>query len=142
MSNNLKEKTVLLVEDNADDVFLTKRALANMDVAHRLVVAKDGVEALAYLSKHCSNNKSSGNGIPVVVLLDLKLPKIDGLEVLKEIRSNENTCLLPVLIVTSSDEKGDIINANQLGATSYNVKPIDSAKYIEMIQRLISPYFN
>ncbi len=140
MPTNIKQKTILLVEDNEYDRFLTKRALAKVGLADRLVTAKDGAEALNYLFDHGTNNGADSPGLPDVVLLDLKLPRVDGLEVLKEIRANEKTRLLPVLIVTSSDEKADITKASQLGATSYNIKPIDAAKYAEMVQKLVTKY--
>jgi two-component system response regulator len=133
----MKDKTILLVEDNQTDAFLTRRALTRSKIPHRLVLAQDGVEALDYLSSFGVRNAAKTETLPDVVLLDLKLPRIDGLQVLKIIRSNENTRSLPVLVVTSSSEESDMTAAQQLGATCYTVKPIDAQSYIETIQNLI-----
>jgi two-component system, response regulator len=130
----MPEKTILLVEDNENDVFLTRRALARSHTPHKLVVAHDGVEALDYLS---GKDPLKEAGQPVVVLLDLKLPRIDGLQVLKAIRSAEDTRDLPVMVFTSSSEEVDISAACRLGATSYTVKPVDSQQYIETILKLV-----
>ena len=130
----MKDKTILLVEDNENDEFLTRRALAKLNIPHELVVARDGVEALEYLY---GQNAEDSSHLPVCVLLDLKLPRIDGLQVLKEIRSSEKTRILPVMIVTSSSEEIDIKSANQLEATSYTVKPSDSHDYAETVRKLV-----
>jgi two-component system, response regulator len=131
----MKEKTILLVEDNENDVFLTKRALTKLTIPHKLVVASDGVEALNYLYNKENNIE---NDIPACVLLDLKLPRVDGLKVLKEIRSKDRTRMLPVLIVTSSSEESDVATANELGATSYSVKPTHALEYSDLIQMIIT----
>ena len=136
----MREKIILLVEDNENDVFLTRRALAKVSFPYRLVVAGDGVEALEYLFEHKSNGDVEASALPDVVILDLKLPRIGGLEVLESIRSDERTRLLPVLIITASDEKADINAVSQLGGTSYTVKPIDAQQYRETIQKLVSEY--
>jgi two-component system, response regulator len=133
----MKNKTILLVEDNQTDAFLTQRALARSSIPHRLVLAQDGVEALDYLSAQVPADDSKTKELPDIVLLDLKLPRIDGLQVLKEIRANARTRLLPVLVLTSSSEESDISAARQLGATCYTVKPIDARIYVETIQTLI-----
>lgn len=130
----MEEKTILLVEDNENDEFLTRRALAKLNIPYKLIVARDGVEALEYLYGGDAEDQSS---LPVCVLLDLKLPRIDGLQVLKEIRTNEKTRILPVMIVTSSSEEIDIKSANQLEATSYTVKPSDSREYAEKVRSLV-----
>lgn len=130
----MNEKTILLVEDNENDAFLTRRALTKSNIPHRLVIARDGVEALDYLHGQGQNNCQVSLDI---ILLDLKLPRIDGLQVLKEIRSNEKTRYLPVMILTSSSEEIDINVTNKLGATSYTVKPTDSHEYAETVQNLI-----
>ena len=130
----MNEKIVLLVEDNEDDEFLTRRALSKLDIPHRLVVARDGVEALEFLS---SQSRDDYSNLPVCVLLDLKLPLVDGLQVLQEIRSNEKTSLMPVMVVTSSAEETDVRAARQLAVTSYTVKPSDSREYMEIIQKLV-----
>jgi two-component system response regulator len=132
----MEEKIILLVEDNPDDVELTIRALKKNNISNRMVVAKDGVEALDYLfgtGVHAAKNLKE---LPVVILLDLKLPKIDGLEVLKRIRQNELTRLLPVVILTSSAEEKDKINGYKLGANSYVCKPVDFAQFTEAIKTL------
>jgi two-component system, response regulator len=130
----MKEKIILLVEDNEDDIFLTRRALVKSDIPHRLVVARDGVEALDYLF---TNNNNGKTNLPDMVLLDLKLPRVDGLQVLKEIRSNEKTRNLPVKVLTSSSQEEDITMANQLGATSYSVKPTNAREYYDLIMMLL-----
>jgi CheY-like chemotaxis protein len=132
----MSNKIILLVEDNPSDVLLTKRALKKNKIANKLVVAEDGREALDYLL--CSG-KYAGRDVrdlPAVVLLDLKLPLIDGLEVLKEIRSNEFTKLLPVVILTSSDQEKDIIISYKLGANSYIRKPVDFKQFTEAVRTL------
>jgi two-component system, response regulator len=130
----MNEKIVLLVEDNENDIFLTQRALVKSELPHRLVVVRDGVEALDYLFSHKNHG---GNILPDVVLLDLKLPRVDGLQVLREIRSNEKTRNLPVKILTSSSLEEDIATANQLGATSYSVKPTNAREYYDLIKMLL-----
>jgi len=132
----MKDKIILLVEDNPDDVELTKLAFEKNDIANEVIVAKDGVEALDYLF---GTGVHSGRNIkdkPVVVLLDLKLPKIDGLEVLKKIRQNELTRLLPVVILTSSSEEKDVINGYSLGANSYIRKPVKFNEFVEAMRYL------
>ena len=123
--------TILLVEDNPSDVFLTKRALKKIEAAYSLVVATDGVEALEFL------NLDHGRQLPDLVLLDLKLPKIDGLQVLQQIRANERTRALPVLVVTSSSEESDRARARELGANSYTVKPTDAHEYMQTVRSLV-----
>lgn len=132
----MKEKIILLVEDNPDDVELTLRALKKNNILNRVVVARDGVEALDYLfgtGIHAGRNTKE---LPVVVMLDLKLPKIDGIEVLKRIRASERTKLLPVVILTSSLEEIDVINGYQWGANSYVRKPVDFVQFTEAIKHL------
>jgi two-component system, response regulator len=132
----MEEKIVLLVEDNPDDVELTIRAFNKNNIGNKVVVAKDGVEALDYLfgtGMHAGRNLQE---LPVVILLDLKLPKIDGLEVLKRIRQSELTRLLPVVILTSSTEELDKINGYKLGANSYIRKPVDFKQFTEAIKTL------
>jgi two-component system, response regulator len=125
----MEEKTILLVEDNPEDMFLAKRALAKSSIAHKLVVAADGVEALDYLFHQCGR-------LPELVLLDLKLPRVDGLEVLRTIRSDSKTCLLPVVVLSSSLEDKDVINCYRSGANSYIQKMIDFSQFTEAIQKL------
>jgi two-component system, response regulator len=122
-------KKILLVEDNLDDIELTRRAFRKSNVANELVVAMDGEKAIECLM-------GEDRLIPALVLLDLKLPKIDGLEVLRRIRSDERTKLLPVVILTSSKEENDLIKGYENGANSYIRKPVDFDKFIEAVQHL------
>jgi len=129
-------KTILLVEDNPDDVDLTLRALKKNNIKNEIVVAGDGTEALDYLF---GTGKYSGRDLmmmPTIILLDLKLPKIDGLEVLRRIRANKLTKLLPVVILTSSSEEQDIINGYSLGVNSYVRKPVDFNQFAEAVSQL------
>ena len=132
----MEEKIILLVEDNPDDVILTKRALEKSRVVNELVVAKDGVEALDYV--FCTGSWAGCDPciMPQVILLDLKLPKIDGLEVLRRIRADERTKLLPVVILTSSKEEKDLINGYALGANSYIRKPVNFNEFAEAVRTL------
>jgi len=122
---------ILLVEDNPDDVTLTMRALKSHNITNDVVVAQDGVEAIDYLF-----GAKAKADLPAVVLLDLKLPKINGMEVLQRIRSEERTRLLPVVILTSSDEERDIIDGYSLGANSYVRKPVDFVEFTKAAQQL------
>ena len=132
----MKEKIILLVEDNPDDITLTLRALKKNSILNEVVVAKDGVEALDYLFGTGIYAGRDTSVMPVVTLLDLKLPKIDGFEVLKRVRSNERTKLIPVVILTSSKEERDLINGYSLGANSYIRKPVDFEQFTEAIREL------
>ena len=132
----MEDKIILLVEDNPDDVALTIRAFRKNDISNKIIVAKDGVEALDYLFKTGMYASRDIKEIPVIVLLDLKLPKIDGLEVLRSIRQNEFTKLLPVVILTSSAEEQDVINGYKLGVNSYIRKPVDYNQFSEAIKYL------
>jgi two-component system response regulator len=125
----MTNKKILLVEDNPDDVELTLRALEQTKVTNKIVVAHDGVEAMEMLY-------GSGDVRPAVILLDLKLPKIDGLELLKKIRGDERTKLLPVVILTSSKEEKDLIQSYSLGANSYIRKPVDFDQFIKAVGEL------
>jgi len=132
----MEEKIILLVEDNPDDVALTIRALQKNHILNQMIVAKDGVEALDYLFGQGQYAGRDIHRLPVVTLLDLKLPKADGLEVLRRIRQNPITRLLPVVILTSSAEEKDKISGYQLGANSYIQKPVDFAQFTEAIKAL------
>lgn len=122
---------ILLIEDNPDDVELTRRALSRSNVANELVVVTDGAEALDYLFARGEYATRDMRVTPEVVLLDLKLPKVDGLEVLRRIRSDERTRLLPVVILTSSNQEKDIRDSYELGANSYVRKPVDFEQFVE-----------
>jgi two-component system response regulator len=125
---------ILLVEDNPDDVALTMRALKSNNITNEVVVAHDGAQALDYLFGPTSN--ALGDELPAVVLLDLKLPKVNGLEVLQRIRADEGTRLLPVVILTSSDEERDVIQGYSLGANSYVRKPVDFVEFTQAAKQL------
>jgi len=119
---------ILLVEDNPDDERLTIRALRKGNIANEILVARNGEEALTMVL--------NANPLPSVVLLDLKLPKVDGLEVLRQIRANERTQRLPVVVLTSSSEESDIIESYKLGANSYVRKPVEIEKFTEAVRQL------
>lgn len=132
----MKDKVILLVEDNQDDEVLTLRALRQNNILNEVIVARDGVEALDYLFAAGAHKGRDTNIMPQVVLLDLKLPKIDGFEVLKRIRTDSRTKLLPVVILTSSKEETDLINGYSLGANSYICKPVDFENFVEAVRKL------
>ena len=132
----MDNKTILLVEDNADDEALTFRALMKNNIGNQMVVAHDGVEALDYLFATGAYSGRDANMIPQVVLLDLNLPKISGLEVLRRLRANERTKHLPVVILTSSNEEQDRLRSYDLGANSYVRKPVDFNQFIESVRQL------
>jgi len=127
-------KTILLVEDNPDDVRLTVRALEKNNIANQLKVVHDGVEAMNFLLAEA--DAGSSGTLPTVILLDLKLPRMDGLEVLKRIRADERLKRLPVVIMTSSKEDQDILRSYDLGANSYIRKPVDFEQFIEAVRGL------
>jgi two-component system, response regulator len=132
----MANKVILLVEDNADDEKLTLRALHKNKISNEVVVARDGMEALEYLLGNETQAGSNLNPLPQVVLLDLKLPKLDGLEVLRRLRADERTKLLPVVILTSSNEEQDRISGYSLGANSYVRKPVDFNQFLEAARQL------
>lgn len=132
----MKEATVLLVEDNHDDEILTLRALKKNNIGNELIVARDGAEALDYLWGQGTYTGRDMREMPDVILLDLKLPKIDGFEVLRRLRSDERTKLLPVVILTSSNEERDRINGYGLGANSYVRKPVEFEEFVEAVKQL------
>jgi two-component system, response regulator len=127
----MKHKAILLVEDNPDDELLTRRALQKNNICNEMTVVRDGAEALAYLEK-AAELKS----LPAVILLDLNLPKIGGLDVLRRIRAHEHLKLLPVVILTSSKEDQDICTGYDLGANSYIRKPVDFVQFTEAVRQL------
>jgi two-component system response regulator len=132
----MKKRIILLVEDNPDDVDLTLRALKKNNILNEVVVAKDGAEALDYLFATGVYAGRDIGIIPELILLDLKLPKIEGLEVLKRIRGDERTNILPVVILTSSKEEQDLISGYKFGANSYIRKPVDFDKFIDAVKQL------
>lgn len=132
----MNNKIILLVEDNPDDEALTLRALQKNNILNKVVVARDGVEALDYLLATGSHAGRDTSTMPEVILLDLKLPKIDGLEVLRRVRTDETTRLLPVVVLTSSKEERDMIESYSLGANSYIRKPVDFIQFGEAVQQL------
>ena len=132
----MKDKIILLVEDNPDDITLTLHSLRKNSILNEVVVAKDGVEALDYLFGTGIYAGRDTSVTPVVTLLDLKLPKIDGLEVLKRVRGNERTKLIPIVILTSSKQESDLIIGYSLGANSYIRKPVDFEQFNEAIREL------
>ena len=131
-----KERTILLVEDNPDDVELTLRALEKHNIKNKVTVARDGAEALDYLFATGAYSDRDTSVMPAVIILDLKLPKVDGLEVLERMRADERTKLVPVVILTSSKEEQDMIKGYKLGANSYVRKPVDFAQFIEAARQL------
>ena len=131
-----KDKIILLIEDNPDDEALTLRALKKNNIKNEVVVAHDGAEALDYLFGTGSYTGRDLTIMPQLTLLDLKLPKVDGLEVLRRVRANELTRLLPVVILTSSNEEQDRINAYGLGANSYVRKLIDFGQFVDAVRQL------
>jgi len=129
-------KKILLVEDNPDDVKLTRRALRENKIANELVVVSDGVEAMEHLAK-ASAAASEGTGtLPSVILLDLKLPRMDGLETLRKIRADERLKRLPVVVLTSSKEETDILRSYDHGANSYIRKPVDFEQFSKAVREL------
>jgi len=133
---NMEKKTILLVEDNPDDVALTLRALEKSNILNEVVVACNGAEALDYLFATGTHTDRDMSIMPAVILLDLKLPKVDGLEVLRRLRADERTKLLPVVILTSSKEERDVISGYRLGANSYIRKPIDFVQFSGAVRQL------
>lgn len=132
----MKAKIILLVEDNPDDETLTIRAFRKNNITNEVVVARDGVEALDYLFGAGKYEGRDTSDLPQVVLLDLKLPKMDGLEVLRRIRADDRTRYQPVVILTSSKEDQDLISGYRLGANSYVRKPVNFEEFIEAARQL------
>jgi len=131
-----EDKTILLVEDNQDDIDLTLRALQKSNILNEMITVHDGVEALDYLMCRGVYAHRDQEDLPAVILLDLKLPKMSGLELLKKLRSKEKTKLIPVVILTSSKEEQDLIQGYSLGANSYIRKPVDFNQFAEAIRQL------
>ncbi len=133
MSN---DKKILLVEDNPDDVELTLRAFKKNNIINKIIVKRDGAEALDFFFGKEGAVNDQKNDLPVLILLDLKLPKINGIEVLKKLKADERTKLIPVVILTSSKETGDLLICYKLGCNSYIRKPVDFNQFMEMVKQL------
>jgi two-component system, response regulator len=129
-------QAIMLVEDNPDDEALTLRALRRNNILNEIVVMRDGVEAIEYLLGNGLDDSHLSRALPQLILLDLKLPKVDGLEVLRSIRTHERTRLLPIVILTSSKEDQDLLAGYSLGANSYVIKPVDFVQFSEAIRQL------
>lgn len=136
MQRRSKQGTILLVEDNPDDVALTQRALNKARIANKVVVVGSGPEALEYLRRAGGGSDPERDGLPEVVLLDLKLPGMDGLEVLRRLRANRRTRLLPVVVLSSSTEDRDLMSSYELGVNSYIRKPVDFKQFVKTVQEL------
>ena len=132
----MDNKVILLVEDNPRDEALTLRALKKSNIVNDVIVARDGVEALDYFFGEAAQENSEARPIPQLVLLDLKLPKIDGLEVLRRLRADKSTRRLPVVVFTSSSEEEDMISSYSLGANSYVRKPVEFEQFLEATKQL------
>jgi len=132
----MKNKVILLVEDNPDDEELTRLAFEECRLANRLVIVRDGQEALDYLFAAGEYADRDTSEMPQVILLDLKLPKIDGLEVLYRVRADERTKLLPVVVLTSSKEEQDMVESYSIGANSYIQKPVDYNQFVDAVRQL------
>lgn len=130
----MMKKTILLVEDNPDDEALMIRALKKNNIVNDIVVARDGVEALEYLFGESDADRQKI--LPQLILLDLKLPKIDGLEVLKRLRTEKRTKYIPVVVLTTSNEQRDVVESYNLGANSYVQKPVDFLEFMEATRQL------
>ena len=132
----MNKKIILLVEDNPDDEELTRLAFEKSNVANELAVVRDGVEALDYLFGTGAHAGRDLGAMPAVILLDLKLPKIDGLEVLRRLRADDRTKLLPVVVLTSSREQEDIVRSYSTGANSYVRKPVEFEQFVQAVRQL------
>jgi CheY-like chemotaxis protein len=132
----MPEKIILLVEDNADDEVLTLRAFQKNNILNRVVVAHDGVEALDFLFGTGAYAGRDPNVHPQVILLDLKLPKVDGLEVLRQLRGDPRTRRIPVVVLTSSNEERDLVVSYDLGVNSFMRKPVDFDQFVEAVRQL------
>jgi CheY-like chemotaxis protein len=132
--DTMQQVEILLVEDNKTDAELTLRALKKNNLANNVVWVKDGAEALDFMFR-TGNYAGRANGLPRLVLLDLKLPKLDGIEVLRRLKADQQTKMIPVVMVTSSAEERDIVESYQLGVNSYLVKPVDFTQFIEVVSQ-------
>jgi len=135
-ASSLNALEILLVEDNPNDAELTLRALKKHNLANKVLWVKDGAEALDYLFANGPFKERDAGSNPKVVLLDLKLPKVDGLEVLRQVRANDKTKLIPVVVLTSSKEEQDVVESYRLGVNSYIVKPVSFEKFLDTVSEL------
>jgi CheY-like chemotaxis protein len=133
---NMESLTILLVEDNPDDELLTLRALRQNNIMNKVDVVRDGAEALDYLLCRGTHQARDPSQLPAIIMLDLKLPKVDGLEVLRRIRAEPRTRLIPVVILTSSKEEQDLIGGYSLGANSYIRKPVDFKQFVNAVGQI------
>jgi two-component system, response regulator len=132
----MQDGTILLVEDNPSDVLLTKRALERNNIRNKLIIAEDGQQALDYLFGTGAHAGRDSTDLPTVILLDLKLPKVDGLEVLERIRADVHTQRIPVVVLTSSKEHEDLARSYDLGVNSFVRKPVDFSQFVEAVKQL------
>ena len=135
-NKNINDKTILIIEDNPDDVLLIQRAFKKNNIGNKVVIASDGVEAIDYLFGSGEYADRDVSLLPHLILLDLKLPKIDGLEVLQRLRADSRTKYVPVVVLTSSVEQQDIVKSYDLGANSYVQKPVNFEEFIEATRQL------
>jgi len=133
MPNNRK---ILLVEDNPDDIELTLRAFKKNNIFNKIIVKRDGAEALDYFFGKDGMVNKQKNDMPIVILLDLKLPKINGIDLLKKLKADERTKLIPIVILTSSKEPADLLSCYKLGCNSYIRKPVDFSQFMDMVKQL------
>jgi len=129
-------RIILLVEDNPDDVELTLRAFKKNNIINKIIVKRDGAEALDYFFGKDGIATKHNHDRPILILLDLKIPKINGIEVLKKLKADERTNLIPIVILTSSREAGDLLSCYKLGCNSYIRKPVDFSEFMEMVKQL------
>ena len=132
----MHDRVIVLVEDNSNDEELTLRAFRKSNVANRIVVVRDGAEALDYFFARGPHANRLASEVPQLVLLDLKLPKVDGLDVLRELRADDRTRLIPIVVLTSSAEEQDLLRSYGLGANSYVRKPVDFTQFVEAVRQL------
>lgn len=136
----MENRTILLVEDNRDDEELTILALKKNNITNEVVVARSGIEALDYLFARGKYTGRDNNRLPAVILLDLNLPGINGIEVLRQLRENPETKLLPVVVLTTSNDRKDLMSSYGLGANSYVIKPVDFNLFVQVVSHL-GPYW-
>lgn len=133
---NINEVEILLVEDNSNDAELTMRALKKRNLANRVFHAKDGAEALEFLFANGSYSERRVENVPKVIMLDLKLPKVDGIEVLRQLKGDERTKTIPVVVMTSSREDNDLTECYALGVNSYIVKPVEFEEFVKAVSEM------